>query len=82
MITKHIVIKLRGLVIKFLKIYHNSISLLFPNVCRFTPTCSEYMALAIEQRGIIEGSWMGIKRLMKCHPFHSGGFDPLPHKKI
>lgn len=66
-------------VVKCIRFYHKYISASFPNGCRFTPTCSEYMALAIEQKGMIKGSWMGLKRILKCHPFHPGGFDPLPH---
>jgi uncharacterized protein len=69
----------RKMVVNILKLYHITLSSLFPNVCRFTPTCSVYMASAIEQKGILKGSWLGIKRLAKCHPFHQGGYDPLPH---
>jgi len=65
-------------IIKILKLYHNHVSLLFPNACRFIPTCSVYMTMAIEQKGVIKGSWIGLKRLLKCHPFHPGGYDPLP----
>ena len=60
-----------------IKIYQ-SISKYTPPVCRFTPTCSEYMRQAIEKYGVLKGVWLGIKRICKCNPFHPGGYDPLP----
>ena len=45
--------------------------------CRFTPTCSEYAYQAIDKYGILKGSWLGLKRLVRCHPFNAGGYDPL-----
>lgn len=48
--------------------------------CRFQPTCSEYAALALSEHGILRGSVMAIGRLLRCHPFHKGGFDPVPPK--
>lgn len=60
-----------------IKIYQ-SISKYTPPVCRFTPTCSEYMRQAIVKYGVLKGLWLGIKRICKCHPFHPGGYDPLP----
>jgi len=47
-------------------------------VCRFTPTCSEYTYQAIQSYGIITGSWLGFKRIIRCHPWNKGGFDPIP----
>lgn len=60
-----------------IKIYQ-SISKYTPPVCRFTPTCSEYMRQAIVKYGVVKGVWLGVKRICKCHPFHPGGYDPLP----
>ena len=48
--------------------------------CRFSPSCSEYTYQAIERYGIIYGSWLGLKRISRCHPWNKGGFDPVPGK--
>ncbi len=56
---------------------YQKISAIGPKVCRFEPTCSEYTAQAIEKYGVLSGSWMGLKRLLRCHPFHKGGYDPV-----
>ncbi len=60
-----------------IKVYQ-SISKYTPPVCRFTPTCSDYMRQAIVKYGVLKGVWLGVKRICKCHPFHPGGYDPLP----
>jgi putative membrane protein insertion efficiency factor len=57
--------------------YKRFLSPLLPSACRFYPTCSEYMREAIERYGVARGGWMGLCRLLKCHPFHAGGFDPV-----
>jgi len=57
--------------------YRRFISPLFPPTCRFYPTCSQYAQQAFEKYGILKGIWLTIKRLIKCHPYHPGGFDPL-----
>jgi len=46
--------------------------------CRFQPTCSEYAALALAEYGLLRGGWMAFRRIMRCHPFSKGGFDPVP----
>jgi len=58
--------------------YQRAISPLIPPACRFSPSCSEYMRVAIERYGLGRGTWLGLRRLLRCHPFHPGGFDPVP----
>ncbi|OGC75633.1 MAG: membrane protein insertion efficiency factor YidD [candidate division Zixibacteria bacterium RBG_16_40_9] len=60
-----------------IKIYQNSLGLIFPNSCRFYPSCSEYGILALEKFGLLKGIWLIVKRISKCHPFHPGGYDPV-----
>ncbi|MDR1728055.1 MAG: membrane protein insertion efficiency factor YidD [Acidobacteriota bacterium] len=61
-----------------LKSYKRFISPCLPHACRFEPTCSVYMREAIEKKGLVKGVCLGVRRLLKCHPFHEGGFDPVP----
>ncbi len=61
-----------------IRAYQRTISKLPPPACRFTPTCSEYAAQAIERYGGARGSALAAKRLLRCHPWHPGGFDPVP----
>ena len=65
------------LALKILRIYKRWISPLLPSACRFDPTCSEFMMEAIEKYGVARGTVLGIRRLLRCHPFHQGGFDPV-----
>lgn len=69
------------LLIWLIKGYRSLISPLFPPTCRFYPTCSQYALLAIGRFGAVRGSWLTIKRLLRCHPFHPGGYDPVPGKE-
>jgi putative membrane protein insertion efficiency factor len=61
--------------------YRKFISPLKPPTCRFYPTCSEYALEAIGRHGALKGSYLATKRIFKCHPFHPGGFDPVPPKQ-
>ncbi len=47
-------------------------------VCRFTPSCGQYAQLALQKHGVLKGTWLTCKRVLKCHPFHAGGYDPVP----
>jgi uncharacterized protein len=60
-----------------LKIYRLFISPYVPTACRFYPTCSCYMIEAIEKKGLVKGILLGLYRILKCNPFHPGGFDPV-----
>lgn len=70
-------ILLRGLLLLLVRLYQLAISPLKPPTCRFYPTCSHYAIQAVEKYGVLKGSWMTIKRVIKCHPFHPGGYDPV-----
>lgn len=61
----------------FIKVYQKVISPWTPKTCRFYPTCSEYSMSAIEKYGAIKGGWLSLKRIIRCHPFNEGGYDPL-----
>ncbi|MBA3342137.1 MAG: membrane protein insertion efficiency factor YidD [Gemmatimonadaceae bacterium] len=58
--------------------YQLWISPLFPASCRYYPTCSSYAIEAIEKHGVLSGSWLAVCRILRCHPFRPGGFDPVP----
>jgi putative membrane protein insertion efficiency factor len=68
---------MRGVALKALQLYKMSVSLWLPPACRFTPTCSEYAHEAIAQYGLVRGVLCSFGRLLRCHPLHRGGFDPL-----
>ena len=68
---------MQWILIRALRLYQLALSPFLPSACRFHPTCSEYMRQAVEERGAIKGVWMGLRRLARCHPFHTGGYDPV-----
>ena len=68
---------MRKIPILLIKFYQKAISPFLGRRCRFYPTCSEYTKQAIEKYGLFKGVYLGIKRILKCHPFHEGGYDPL-----
>jgi len=72
------VYQVRKFLVLLISGYKRLISPLLPSACRFYPTCSQYMREAIEIHGAGRGIWLGLKRLGRCHPFHEGGFDPVP----
>ena len=65
------------LVLDLLGIYKAVVSPFLPPACRFQPTCSEYTRQAVEKYGAAKGTWMGIKRILRCQPFYEGGHDPV-----
>ena len=74
MLSKAIILLIKG--------YQYCISPMLGPHCRFTPTCSQYAKDAIQQHGALKGTTLAIKRICKCHPFHCGGIDPVPKKKV
>ena len=64
-----------------IEVYRKVVSPLFPPSCRFVPSCSLYTCDAIREFGAARGTWLGVRRLLKCHPFHPGGFDPIPRRQ-
>lgn len=70
---------MKGLLLKLIRFYRNHISPHRMKSCRFTPTCSQYAQEAIEKYGALKGSWLALKRLLRCHPFYKGDpYDPVP----
>ncbi len=69
---------MKTLLIWLIRGYRAFISPLYPPTCRFHPTCSQYAIEAVDRFGPIRGSWMAIRRILRCHPFHPGGYDPVP----
>ncbi|HNR10415.1 MULTISPECIES: membrane protein insertion efficiency factor YidD [Nitrosomonas] len=69
---------MKQLIIGLIKLYRYSIGLLIPPSCRFYPTCSNYMHEALVKHGLIKGLWLGMKRILRCHPWNQGGYDPVP----
>lgn len=68
----------RRLLVLPIRGYQRFISPAFPARCRFSPSCSHYAVEAITRHGVLRGSWLAARRLLRCHPFHPGGVDPVP----
>ncbi len=68
---------LKNVVIKLIEGYQRVGTAIMPRVCRYEPTCSEYTRQAILKYGVIQGGWLGLLRILRCHPFARGGFDPV-----
>ncbi len=69
---------MKRILLWLIRFYQRQISPGLPPSCRFTPTCSEYARQAIEKYGALKGTYLAVRRLLKCHPFHPGGYDPVP----
>ena len=66
------------LLLGFIHLYRNTLGVVLPKSCRFTPSCSTYALEAVARHGAIRGAWLSLGRLLRCNPFHEGGFDPVP----
>ncbi|MDR2671243.1 MAG: membrane protein insertion efficiency factor YidD [Oscillospiraceae bacterium] len=69
---------MKRVLLALIRFYRRSISPLRPPTCRFVPTCSEYALEAVTRYGAARGAWLALRRVLKCHPFHAGGYDPVP----
>ncbi|MGB3591455.1 MAG: membrane protein insertion efficiency factor YidD [Nonlabens sp.] len=69
---------IKTLLLAVIKMYQLYISPFFPARCRFQPTCSQYTTIAIHKYGVLRGFWLGIKRILRCHPLGGKGYDPVP----
>ena len=69
---------MKAVLLWLLKAYKRFISPMMPPACRFQPTCSEYAWQAVDRYGALKGSWLAVRRVLRCHPFNPGGYDPVP----
>jgi putative membrane protein insertion efficiency factor len=70
---------MRDVICWFIRAYQLCISPWLGSRCRFYPSCSHYAFDAVREHGSLRGSWLALSRLLRCHPFHRGGYDPVPH---
>lgn len=69
---------MKGAILLLLRFYRAFISPLLGPKCRFQPTCSMYAMTAVEKYGVLKGGWLAVRRILRCHPWNPGGFDPVP----
>ncbi|MCE7947980.1 MAG: membrane protein insertion efficiency factor YidD [Chloroflexi bacterium CFX4] len=69
---------MKRLALGLIRLYKATLSKVLPPSCRFVPSCSMYTYEAIEKYGVVRGIWLGARRIMRCHPFNPGGYDPVP----
>ena len=72
---------MRQLLMWTIRAYQLVLSPMLRDSCRFYPSCSSYTHTAIERHGVVRGIWLGIRRILRCHPFAEGGYDPVPDKR-
>lgn len=71
---------MQSLLILLIRVYRYALSPWLGTRCRFEPSCSQYAMQAIQEHGALKGSWLAARRLVRCHPFHPGGLDPVPRR--
>lgn len=69
---------MRRLTLGLIRLYQRTFSRVLPSTCRFRPSCSEYGYQAVQKYGVVRGGWLAVRRIGRCHPFHPGGYDPVP----
>ena len=69
---------MRKVLVLLVRAYQVSLSPMLPASCRYYPSCSAYAIEALQRHGAIRGSWLAARRIARCHPFHAGGYDPVP----
>ena len=69
---------MKRVLLALVRFYRRAISPFRPPCCRYTPTCFQYALEAIEKYGALKGGWMAFRRILRCNPFHKGGYDPVP----
>lgn len=72
---------MKTILIGLIRFYQKCISPFLPNVCRYRPSCSEYFIQALQIHGVFKGTYIGTKRILRCHPWGDSGYDPVPPKK-
>lgn len=73
---------MRQVLIAFIRVYQLALSPMLGPRCRFYPTCSCYAHTAIQRYGALRGTWLGMRRILRCHPFAQGGYDPVPDERM
>ena len=69
---------MRTLLLALIRVYQYTLRPLLGSNCRFAPSCSDYAREALEKHGAIKGAYFALRRILRCHPYHSGGYDPVP----